>query len=171
MDCNDILGDPTKLEKSTYDAYLKLKKYLETLNIYVEIDSGFRSLEEQQRIIDEYTVKYGKEYVDTHVAPFRTSEHHTGLAIDLGLIVDGIKCIDPDELFPHEDIYLKIHEHLSEYGFILRFPKGKEDITGYNYEPWHIRYVGKEFAKKLYEENLTLEEYYSLYKNINNKKN
>ena len=163
--CKDVLGDTVQLEKETYNSYVKLKKYLEQLNIIVEIDSAFRSLEEQQRIIDEYTVKYGQEYVDTHVAPIRTSEHHTGLAIDLALIVNGKKCIDPDELFPHEDIYLSIHKHLSKYGFILRYPKAKENITGYNYEPWHIRYVGEDIANYIYKNNLTLEEYL-LEKNI-----
>lgn len=159
VDCNDVLNDPTKIERETYNAYLKLKEYLETLKIYVEIDSAFRSIEEQKSIIDEYTIKYGHDYVEKYVAPIRTSEHHTGLAIDLALIVDGKKCIDPDELFPYEDIFLIIHKHLSKYGFILRYPKGKEKVTGYNYEPWHIRYVGKDIATYIYKNDLTLDEY------------
>lgn len=60
-----------------------------------------------------------------------------------------------------EKIYLEIHKHLNKFGFILRYPKEKEEITGYNYEPWHIRYVGKEAADIIYKNNLTLEEYVS----------
>ena len=60
------------------------------------------------------------------------------------------------------ELFAKVHERLADYGFILRYPEGKEDITGYAYEPWHIRYVGKEAAKEMYEQNLTLEEYYNM---------
>ena len=73
--------------------------------------------------------------------------------------------IDSDELFNKEDIYLVIHKYLHKFGFILRYPKDKEDITGYNYEPWHIRYVGKEVASIIYNNNITLEEYVLKYKN------
>lgn len=159
VECKDVLGDLVQLEKKTYDSYLKLKKYLASLNIFVAIDSAYRSIEDQQKIIDDYTLKYGYDYVKKYVAPIRTSEHHTGLALDLALIVDGKKLIDPDKLFEYENIFLIIHNYLSKYGFILRYPKGKEYITGYNYEPWHIRYVGKEVADNIYNNNLTLEEY------------
>lgn len=155
----DAEDNVVKVEKTTYEAYLKLKEFLKTINIFVEIDSAYRSLKHQQEIIDDYTIKYGEEYVKTHVAQIRTSEHHTGLAIDLSLVVDGKKCIDPDELYPHEDIFLEIHKHISKFGFILRYPNGKEDITGYSYEPWHIRYVGEEVADYIYKNDLTLEEY------------
>ena len=161
VDCIDAENNKVKLERTTYNAYLKLKEFLESMNIYVEIDSAFRTIEYQQEIIDDYTNKYGSEYVKTHVAPVRTSEHHTGLAIDLSLVIDGKVCIDPDELLPHEDIFLEIHKYLSKYGFILRYPKGKEEITGYSYEPWHIRYVGNDRADYIYKNNLTLEEYVS----------
>ena len=165
VDCKDVLGDSIKVEEKTYENYLKLKMYLEKIGIFVELDSGFRSIEEQQRIIDDFTNKYGKEYVDKYVAPIGTSEHHTGLALDLALIVDGKKCIENDELFANEEIFKTIHKHLARFGFILRYPKNKEKITGYDYEPWHIRYVGKDVAEKIYLENITLEEYLANYKN------
>lgn len=60
-----------------------------------------------------------------------------------------------------KDIYEKLHKYLSNFGFILRYPKGKEKITGYSFEPWHLRYVGCETAKIIYENNITLEEYKS----------
>ena len=83
VDCKDVLGDSIKVEEKTYENYLKLKMYLEKIGIFVELDSGFRSIEEQQRIIYDFTNKYGKEYVDKYVALIGTSEHHTGLALDL----------------------------------------------------------------------------------------
>ena len=165
VECKDILGDTISVEKETYNAYIKLKEYLKNMNINIELDSAYRSIEEQQEIIDEYTEKYGIDYVNKFVAPIKTSEHHTGLALDIGLIIDDKKYIDNDELFSKEDIYLVIHKYLHKFGFILRYPKDKEDITGYNYEPWHIRYVGKEVASIIYNNNITLEEYVLKYKN------
>ena len=159
VECDDVLGETISVEKETYAAYLKLKKFLKTKNIFIELDSAYRSIEEQQRIIDDYTIKYGIDYVNKYVAPIKTSEHHTGLAIDLALVVNGKKLIKNEDLFANENIYLEIHKYLSDFGFILRYPKGKENITGYNYEPWHIRYVGIENARFISSNNLTLEEY------------
>ena len=165
VNCCDILDEPIKVEDKTYDAYIRLRAFLATKNIYIELDSAYRSIDEQQQIIDDYLIKYGADYVNKYVAPIKTSEHHTGLAIDLALVVNGKKLYENEDLFANEDIYLEIHNYLANYGFILRYPKGKEDITGYNYEPWHIRYVG-EYAKEISENNLTLEEYV-----LENKKN
>ena len=159
VECNDVLGETISVEKETHAAYLKLKNFLKTKNIFIELDSAYRSIEEQQRIIDDYTIKYGIDYVNKYVAPIKTSEHHTGLAIDLALVVNGKKLTENEDLFANENIYLEIHKYLSDFGFILRYPKGKENITGYNYEPWHIRYVGIENAKFISSNNLTLEEY------------
>ena len=159
VECKNIIGEPTKVNRIAYSAYLELKEFLKTKNIFIEIDSAFRDVEYQQRIIDSYLKEYGVEYTKKYVAPIGTSEHHTGLAIDLALIVDGENVMEPDDLFDHESIFLEIHKYLSKYGFILRYLPGKEDITGYAYEPWHIRYVGKEVANEICEKNLTLEEY------------
>jgi D-alanyl-D-alanine carboxypeptidase len=158
IECKDILGDSILAEEKTYDAYVKLKKYLESKGIYIGLDSAYRSIEEQQEIIDDYTNKYGSEYVKKYVASARTSEHHTGLALDIGLIINGKAIIENDDLFANEDIFLKIHEYLSDYGFILRYPKGKEHITGYSYEPWHIRYVGIKNAKEIEKNMCMIEE-------------
>ncbi len=164
VECCDVLGETISVEKETYNAYLKLKKFLKNKNIFIELDSAYRSIEEQQRIIDDYTIKYGIDYVNKYVAPIKASEHHTGLAIDLALVVNGKKLIENEDLFAKENIYSEIHKYLSDFGFILRYPKGKENITGYSYEPWHIRYVGIENAKFIYSNNLTLEEYMIQYK-------
>ena len=159
VDTKDVLNEDVKVEKTTYEAYLKLKEYLESINIYIGIDSAYRSIEEQQEIWDEFTIKYGSEYTHTFVALPKTSEHHTGLVIDLSIKVDGKYLVDNKDLFANEEIYKKIHPHLYKFGFILRYPKGKENITGYGYEPWHIRYVGVKAASKIYNNNLVLEEY------------
>lgn len=86
-----------------------------------------------------------------------TSEHHTGQAIDLVIMKDNKWIIENEELLRENDIFERIHKVLKYFGFILRYPKGKEYITGYSYEPWHIRYVGEDIAMNI--GNLTLEEY------------
>lgn len=166
VECKDVLGDSIKIEKTAYNEYLKLKEYLENKNIFIELNSAYRSIEEQQQILDDYTLKYGDDYVSKYVSPVKASEHHTGLALDLALIIDGKKIIESHELFDNENIYLEIHKYLSKFGFILRYPKGKEDITGYSYEPWHIRYVGVEHANIIFQNNQTLEEYMLEYNKI-----
>ena len=155
----DVLNENIQVEKKTLEAYLQLKEFLETKNIEIGMDSSYRTLEEQQKIIDEFTIKYGEDYVKQYVAPIGTSEHHTGLAIDLSFKINGEFLIENDDLMANEDIFLEIHKYLKDFGFILRYPKGKEKVTGYSYEPWHIRYVGKVVANIIYENDLTLEEY------------
>lgn len=127
-------------------------------NVIVIPDSGYRSYEYQERVMNFYIEKEGLEKARARVAEPGTSEHHTGLAIDLAIIDHGIY---NDELTGEEDAMIYLYRHAHEYGYILRFPKNKESITGYNYEPWHFRYVGLELAKELYEKNMTLEEYYN----------
>ncbi len=159
INCKNVLGNTIKIEEKTYDAYLKLKDYLKTVDIIVGIDTAYRSFLEQQEIFNNYSLKYGNAYTKNYVAPVKASEHHTGLAIDLAVIINDKINIDPEDLFANENVFLEIHKYLHRYGFILRYPKGKKHITGYNYEPWHIRYVGKEAATYIYNNTLTLEEY------------
>jgi len=165
VDCKSVLGEELKVEEETYKAYLKLKKFLESKNIYIGICSAWRSIREQQKIMDEYIEKYGIDYTNKYVAPVGASEHHTGLAIDLGIYESKDEYVDNDDLFRHEKQFLTIHPYLKYFGFILRYPIGKENITGYDYEPWHIRYVGKRMAFKITNSGLTLEEFALLYNN------
>lgn len=155
-----------QVEKETYDAYLKLKDFLATKNIIIGISSAYRSKEEQQEIYDEFIEKYGKNYATKFVAPVGCSEHHTGLAIDINIKIDGTWLSDNNELIKQDEHCKAIHKYLADYGFILRYPEGKEDITGYPYEPWHIRYIGKTVAKIIEKENYTLEEYLSNYSGV-----
>ncbi len=147
------------VEEETYKAYLELKEFLETNGIYIGIASAYRSLEEQQAIYDEYVLKYGKEYADSIVASAGASEHHTGLAIDITLKINDNYLITNEELMNYDYIFKEIHKYLKDYGFILRYQVDKEKITLYQYEPWHIRYVGKFIAKIIDENNYSLEEY------------
>ncbi len=161
---SNSLKEEFLLEKRTLKAYLLLKEDLEKENIFIDIISGYRSIEEQEEIIDLYTDKYGSSYVNKYVAGVNTSEHHTGLCFDIGLIIDDKLISDSKELLTYDDIFQKIIDRLSKYGLILRYPKDKEIITKYNYEPWHYRYVGKSTANIIKNSNLCLEEYDKLYK-------
>ena len=156
----DAWDEEIQVESGTLKKFYELKKYFEKENIYIEIDSSYRSIEEQQRIWNEYEKEFGINYTKRFVAVPGYSEHHTGLAIDICLR-KGNKIIGENkDLMNEEKSFLKIHKKLADYGFILRYPNGKESITGYGYEPWHIRYIKDiKTAKYIMDNNLTLEEY------------
>ena len=116
----------------------------------IPLVSGFRAYWDQNRIYNNYVSIYGVEQTDTFSARPGHSEHQTGLAFDVGAIDDNYGT------YP-EGIWLGENAH--RYGFIIRYPKGKQHITGYKYEPWHIRYLGVDLATKVYNSGLTLEEY------------
>lgn len=117
--------------------------------------SGYRSYEYQQVVYNESLMSVGEEETRKFVALPGTSEHQTGLAMD----VLSSEYYTLDEGFENTEAFRWLKEHISEYGFIIRYPRGKEDITGYEYEPWHLRYVGIEAAIEINERGLTLEEY------------
>ncbi len=146
------------VEEKTLEAFESLQEELKKEDIIVEIDSAFRSIEEQQRVKEEILQEKGEEYTKLYVAEPKYSEHHTGFVIDIHLVREEE---EQEEVL--EKKWLRIHELLPKYGFILRYPKGKETITGYNYECWHARYVGVFPARIMYENKLTLEEYLSSY--------
>lgn len=166
INTKDVDNLDIQVEKETYHAYLKLKKFLETKNIIIGISSAYRSKEYQQEIYDSFIKDYGKDYADKFVAPVGCSEHHTGLAIDINIKVNGAWPKDNYELMKQEKMFKTIHKYLSTYGFILRYPDEKEDITGYPYEPWHIRYTGEIVAKIIESNNYTLEEYLKNYSGV-----
>ena len=153
-------GWEVEVEKKSYDAYLELKKELEKEDIYVDLDSARRSIAEQQRIMDDFIKKYGEDYAKKTVAQPGYSEHHTGLALDLYLIIDGKDVVENEDMIVYTDIWAKIHDKLAKHGFILRYLKDKEHITGYGYEPWHIRYIDDpDKAKEIMSKGMTLEGY------------
>ena len=152
------IGDDVEVEKKAYDAYLKLKEDLEKEGIFVDLDSARRSVAEQQRIMDDFTQKYGADYALKTVAAPGYSEHHTGLALDLYLIIDGKDVVENEDMIQYPEIWEVIHSKLADYGFILRYLEDKEHITGYGYEPWHIRYVDDvNTAEEIMESGVTLE--------------
>ncbi|MBP0973079.1 MAG: D-alanyl-D-alanine carboxypeptidase family protein [Oscillospiraceae bacterium] len=154
------LGDDVEVEAEAYQAYLQLKEALAAKDVRVDLDSAYRSVAEQQRIVDDFTVTYGEDYVKQYVAVPGYSEHHTGLALDLYLNIDGEDVYLNEDMVEYPEIWAQIHEELPHYGFILRYLEGKEDITGYSYEPWHIRYVGDTaVAEEITAQGITLEEY------------
>ena len=126
--------------------------------------SGYRTIEKQSKLFDEYIkekLKAGWEYSDAffrakmRIALPGTSEHHTGLAVDI--VGMSHQSLDDGQADTKEAKWLA--EHCTEYGFILRYPEGKTDITGIDYESWHFRYVGAEAAAYIMENELTLEEF------------
>ena len=121
------------------------------LNIWFA--SGFRSYDYQAQIYNNYVARDGQTLADTYSARPGYSEHQSGLAIDVNQIDDSFAGTP-------EAVWLENHCH--EYGFILRYPKGKENITGYQYESWHVRYVGTDLSYAVHASGLTLEEYFGI---------
>lgn len=119
--------------------------------------SGWRSMKEQQAIWNQSLEENGLEFTQTYVAVPGHSEHQTGLAIDLGLRMPDIDFIRPD--FPYSGICQQFRNQASEYGFIERYPRGKEAVTCIGHEPWHFRYVGIPHAIVMKEQEMVLEEY------------
>lgn len=120
--------------------------------------SGYRSYKRQSSIYNRNLSTKGADYTNRYSAKPGFSEHQTGLSIDVSAASIGNRL---SESFGDTEEGKWLAEHAHEYGFIIRYPKDKADITGYAYEPWHIRYLGVELATYLYENALTLEEYYN----------
>lgn len=157
--CTNSLGLDVETETAAYEAYLNLKEELQKDGIFVDLDSALRSRTTQEQIAADFTREYGEEYTAKIVAVPGYSEHHTGLALDLYLNVNGEDVYFNFEMMEYAPIWEKIHQRITDHGFILRYPQEREHITGYVYEPWHIRYVGKQTARIIHDQNLTLEEY------------
>ena len=144
------------LERQAATLLEQLMKEIGGWNSIVPV-SGFRTMAEQQKIWDDTLRASGLEFTRTYVAAPGCSEHQTGLAIDLGLRQDHIDFICPQ--FPDTGICGKFRKLAADYGFILRYPAGKEQITGIGHEPWHFRYVGIPHARIMEVSGMTLEEY------------
>lgn len=136
----------------------------EELGLSFLVASGYRSSEKQQQLLEEEIVKNAgagmneeeaREDALLTVAPAHYSEHETGLAVDIVAVTN--QRLDETQESTPENIWLQ--ENCYKYGFILRYPKGKEEVTGFSYESWHFRYVGKDVAKEIYDRGITLEEY------------
>lgn len=160
----DIVGREVQLEAETLEQYLKMRQWLldeEDWDIEILEMGCYFSIEDYERayanIVEVADEERAQELFGLGISG--RSENSTGLVIDIGFMIDGNPQVDKEFLLT-SNLYKKVHPVLADYGFIIRYPEGKEDITGHSYEPWHIRYVGSpEVAHEITDQGLTLEEY------------
>ncbi|MDN6639637.1 MAG: M15 family metallopeptidase [Tetragenococcus sp.] len=159
-----------QLDKRVIESYQQFSEAAQKAGYPLTIISAYRSINYQEQVFNGRVAQFENQGMDETQAEEKTketstepghSEHHTGLALDI--VDEGWQQSNPQNVleagFGKEDSAKWLAEHASDYGFILRYPKGKEDITKINYEPWHFRYVGKDNAEYIEKHELTLEEY------------
>ena len=156
VDVSSIYGGG-KLTQETYDAFIKLHNEAAKIGYNINTDSTYRSYTYQNTLYNNYVKRDSKEEADTYSARAGHSEHQTGLAIDVQAGNSGFLNFE----YSKEFTWMKNNAH--KYGFILRYKKGSEHLTGYVYESWHYRYVGVAVATKVYNEGITYDEYYHYY--------
>lgn len=153
------LSNGQKVDSRIYPALQEMFDAARAEGIYPVVREGYRTAEEQQEILDDkiqayinegYSRARAEKTAEEWVALPGTSEHQLGIAVDIN--ADKSKC-------SNEEVYTWLVENAYKYGFILRYPVGKQEITGTSYEPWHYRYVGVEAAKDIHEQGICLEEY------------
>ncbi|KKO54535.1 M15 family metallopeptidase [Paenibacillus sp. DMB20] len=145
------------MRKEAAEALEKLFAAAESEGIELRAVSGYRSYERQKSVYESHVRSKGEEEARRISAVPGTSEHQTGLSIDVSSASAGYEL---SEAFGDTKEGLWLAENAPEYGFIIRYPEGQEGITGYVYEPWHIRYVGEDLAPDIAASGLTLEEYF-----------
>ena len=154
------LSNGQKIDSRIYPALQEMFDAARAEGIYPIVREGYRTAEEQQEILDDkiqtyinqgYSQSRAEGTAKEWVALPGTSEHQLGIAVDIN--ADKSRC-------SNEEVYTWLAENAYKYGFILRYPMGKQEITGTSYEPWHYRYVGVEAAKEIYERQICLEEYF-----------
>lgn len=141
------------LDPTCESQFYKMTSDASKQGLYIYFASGFRSYEYQSQIYNNYVARDGQAVADTYSARPGHSEHQSGLAIDVNQI---------DNTFDNTPEAKWLADHCHEYGFILRYPQGKEDITGYQYESWHVRYVGTDLSYAIRNSGLTMEEYFGI---------
>ena len=141
------------LDPTCENQFYKMTSDASKKGLYIYFASGFRSYEYQSQIYNNYVARDGQAVADTYSARPGHSEHQSGLAIDVNQI---------DNTFDNTPEAKWLAAHCHEYGFILRYPQGKEDITGYQYESWHVRYVGTDLSYAIRNSGLTMEEYFGI---------
>lgn len=148
--------------KIVNEAYYNMRKDVENiLGVHLMVNSSYRPYKDQEEIYDSFK-KVSLKYADSYAARPGHSEHQTGLAIDLTSL-EHPYINNTDESFDKSEEYEWLKENCHKYGFILRYPEGKDHITGYNTESWHFRYVGVKVATQIYQEKITFDEYYAYY--------
>lgn len=153
-------GSPgERMETETYAAFEKMFQAALAEGYQLYVTSGYRGYEEQEEVFAGYVAEGGEEHALQYAAKPGHSEHQTGRAIDV--FTPG----ETTRSFAASPVAGWLAEHAYEYGFVLRYPEGKEDLTGYSYEPWHYRYAGCEAAAEIQRRGLTLEEYVAVFGN------
>lgn len=146
------------LNKEAYDAFRKLSDDARKEGFTIIILSSYRTYEYQEKIWNDRKNLKGEKEADAYAARPGSSEHETGYAIDVADYNHPLN-------FSEQESFKWMKDNSYKYGYILRYPEGKEDITGYDYESWHYRYVGVDLATKVYNEGITYDEYYEFYLN------
>jgi len=143
------------INNTAYDAFLDMQADAAALGLNIYISSGYRPYVGQESIYNRYIKRDGQKAADTYSARPGYSEHQSSLCFDLNSINDSFSNTK-------EGIWVNNNAYI--YGFIIRFPKNKQEITGYKYESWHLRYVGTDLSYKLYNDGdwLSLEEYFGI---------
>lgn len=140
-------------------AAIDLMQSAKNQGVNLKLISGYRSYQAQKYLYESYVTKDGQAAADTYSARPGFSEHQTGLAADLG---NSNGSCDLEICFADTEGGKWLADHAKDFGFVIRYPADKTAITGYQYEPWHIRYVGKDLAAEINSKNQTLEEFFGL---------
>ena len=146
-----------RIKKDVYEKLIEMFEDAKKDSIRLIVTSGYRSYESQEKLYKDYVIKQGQKWADMYAARAGFSEHQTGLALDI--IEYGLN----RDTFENSKGAKWLYDNAHKYGFIIRYKKDTIKITGYEYEPWHFRFVGEETASKVKKENLTYEEYYEYY--------
>lgn len=141
------------LTKEALTVYMEMQSAAQAEGYDLLVNSAYRSYQDQEEVYKTYYNLYGENYVRKYAAKPGFSEHQSGLSLDVASSHSNI--------FEESKEFTWMKENAYKYGFVLRFPKNKEIVTGFRYEAWHYRYVGKDIAKYMYENNLTFDEYHA----------
>ena len=142
------------MDKEAHSKFTEMYDAAQKEGLTLRIVSSYRTFEYQDNLFKSYVRRNGIEYAEKYSAHPGYSEHHTGLSVDINSVYTS---------FERSKEYKWLKSNAHKFGFIERYKKGQEYITGYAYEPWHYRYVGTEAAKIIFEQDITFEEYYAVY--------
>ena len=149
-------GD-NEIKSEVYEKFRSMYNDAKKEGLYLIITSAYRDYNFQNELWESYKKQQGEEWADSVAARAGYSEHQTGLTLDIVTYNANMN------EFENTDEFKWLQNNAYKYGFILRYPKDKEDITGYSYESWHYRYVGVDAAKKIHKLGITFDEYYAYY--------
>lgn len=154
---NQFAYGDNEIKKGVYEKFRSMYNAAKKEDLSLIITSSYRDYNFQKKLWDGYAAQKGEEWADSVSARAGYSEHQTGYTLDIVTYNASMST------FENTDEFKWLQNNAHKYGFILRYPKDKEDITGYSYESWHYRYVGKETATKIKELGITFDEYYAYY--------